>query len=372
MTAIPAIVMLFIGFKGRGYGKLWLACLMLLAGGVMTAGFWYVRNLLAYGELVPLGQTAKIIGSFRLPTPLSLVEIRAKLPWLFFSYWGVFGQVFAPARLLDFWKWFVIIGCAGLAVHTVRSKDKGKWGILVACSLWFLVALLSLINWMRTIAFGDQARLLLVAAPAIALLLVLGWNALVPRRWRNVLNGVLAGVLTVAALWPLPTLAHAFAMPPPLAADAKPAHAVNARLENGVDVIGYDFPGGRTLWPGAELPLTIYFAAEHAIAEDYTLFVHLVDENNNLLYQFDGVPFAGRHPTRQWKPGQRFTDSYTLTARETEHPETLATVEMGFYKIGSPNERVAVYDASGQMVGDRLVLGKVRVLNQRARARASG
>ena len=107
----------------------------------------------------------------------------------------------------------------------------------------------------------------------------------------------------------------------------------------------------------------IYFAAEHAIAEDYTMFVHLVDENNNLLYQFDGVPFAGRHPTRQWKPGQRFADSYTLTASETEHPETLATVEMGFYKIGRPNERVAVYDASGQMVGDRLVLGKVRVLN---------
>ena len=363
VIAIPAIILLIVGFKGKGYRKLCLACLMLLAGGFMTAGFWYVRNLLVYGELVPLGQTAKIISTFRLPTPLSIVEIRAKLPWLFFSYWGVFGNIFAPARLLDSWKWFVIIGCVGLAIYTIAAKDKAKWGILIACLLWFAVGLVSLINWMRTIAFGDQARLLLVAAPASALLLVLGWNALVPRRWQSILNSALAGVLTLAALWPLPTLAHAFAMPAPLATDARPGHAVNAKLENGVDVIGYDLGGGRALFPGTELPLTIYFATEHAIAKDYTLFIHLIDEDNNLLYQFDGVPFAGRHPTRQWKPGQLFADSYVLTAGKTTRSGTLATIEMGFYNMGRPNERVAVHDAGGQMVGDRLILGKVRVLN---------
>ena len=73
-------------------------------------------------------------------------------------------------------------------------------------------------------------------------------------------------------------------------------------------MIGCSLPGGRAITPGAELPLTIYFAAEHVIAEDYTLFVHLVDEDNNLPYQFDGVPYAGRRPTRQWKPGQLFAE----------------------------------------------------------------
>src|SRR5450759_137846 len=191
---------------------------------------------------------------------------------------------------------------------------------------------MSLVNWMRTIFFGDQARLLFVAAPASALLLVLGWNALVPKRWQTILNSTLAGVLTLSALWPLATLAHSFAMPAPMATDARPGYALNAKLENAVDVIGYDLPGGRALLPGKELPLTIYFAAEHTIPEDYTLFVHLIDEDNNLLYQFDGVPFAGRHPPRQWKPGQLFADSYLLTARQTKRSETLATIEVGFYK----------------------------------------
>ena len=361
--AIPAIILLIVGFKGKGYGKLCLACLMLLIGGLVTAGFWYVRNFFAYGELVPLDQVAKIIGSFRLRTPLSMVEIRAKLPWLFFSYWGVFGSILAPARLLSFWKWFVIIGCAGLAIHTITTKDKAKWGILIACLLWFATALMSLINWMRTVAFGDQARLLLVAAPASALLLILGWNALVPKRWQGLLNGILVGMLSLAALWPLPALAHGFAMPAPLATDTKPGRIVNAKLQNGVEVFGYDLPGGRALSPGTELPLTLYFATEHVIAEDYTLFVHLIDEDNNLVYQFDGIPFAGRHPTRQWKPGQAFADSYLLTVKEPIPSETLATIEMGFYKMDHPNERVAVYDTSGQVVGDRLVLGKVRVLS---------
>lgn len=364
-VAIPAAILFFIGFWNKGYRNFILACLMLLSGWLLTAGFWYLRNLIVYQELVPLNQMAQIITTLRRPTPLSIAEIQTKLPWLFFSYWGVFGNIVAPNRLLDLWKWFVVIGCGGVIIHIFVAREAAIRVALIACLLWLAVGLISLINWMRTISYGDQARLLFVAAPGNALLLTLGWNALVPRRWQNILNVVLIGALIGAALWSLSTLAYAFAIPASLAENIQPHQVMNAQFENGIQVLGYDLPAGRVLLSDTGLPLTIYFAAQRVVTEHYTLFIHLVDEQDGLLYQFDGVPFGGRHPTRQWRPNQRFGDSYMLTAKATKAVDTIATLEMGFYKMDRPDERVNVYDPKGQIVGDRLVLGKIRVLNRR-------
>jgi hypothetical protein len=108
------------------------------------------------------------------------------------------------------------------------------------------------------------------------------------------------------------------------------------------------------------MPLTLYWTTSQAIPANYTLFLHLADGENRLLYQFDGVPAQGRHPTRQWRPGQIFADSYTISVDEIAAPG-LATLSLGLYPYADPSQRLPVSDATGAPVGDRVVLGQVRL-----------
>ncbi len=99
----------------------------------------------------------------------------------------------------------------------------------------------------------------------------------------------------------------------------------------------------------------------------------MADAGNQLLYQFDGVPFGGRHPTRQWVPGEIFADPYLITlpdARSTAtaaadpaaQPTGLATLSLGFYPVEAPHPRQsATTVADDTPIGDRVVLATVRL-----------
>ena len=106
--------------------------------------------------------------------------------------------------------------------------------------------------------------------------------------------------------------------------------------------------------------MTLYYARYAPVSEDYTLFLHMADAQDRLLYQFDGVPANGRHPTRQWIAGQVFADTHTILLDEIAE-DGLATLSAGFYPIADPDTRAAVYDSSGQEIGDRLVLASLRL-----------
>jgi hypothetical protein len=296
---------------------------------------------------------------------MPLAEIRDKLPWIFYSYWGVFVGIFAPVRFYGFLKWFVVIGVLGLPVGLILRKDAEKRDRLFAallCIAWLLAAFVSLTNWMRLVGFGDQARLLLIASPAVAILVVLGWQAFVPRAWHSRLHAAISVLFIFIALWPVPTLAQSYAIPKSLQAPTSSDRNIMATFDGGMTVLGVDFPQGTTVLQGAELPLTIYFRAENRIDEDYTLFIHLVDDQND-LYAFDGVPFQGRHPTRQWEPGAVFADSYDIVVNPEAPIEDgwLASLTLGFYDL-EHGDRLPVFDQSGNPAGDRIAVGPVRIL----------
>ena len=217
---------------------------------------------------------------------------------------------------------------------------------------------------MRFVAFGIQARLIQIAAPAIALTLMTGWRAYFPPRRQNSAMALMIPLLMLVALWPLPTLAERFALPTPLAGETLPDRPVYATFAGGPTLRGFDLPAGAALEPGASLPLTLYFETDEIIDEDYTLFIHLSDREDNLLYQWDGVPFAGRHPTRQWRTFELFADPYTLTLEDVAPTTEPLTLSIGFYRRDTPDDRLTVYAADGAPIGDRLALADIRVLDE--------
>jgi hypothetical protein len=61
------------------------------------------------------------------------------------------------------------------------------------------------------------------------------------------------------------------------------------------------------------LPLTLYWQAGAEMDTDYTVFVQLLDDTDQLVTQIDSQPQADAAPTTTWLSDEIVTDPYTLT-----------------------------------------------------------
>lgn len=374
LVAVPALVILLQAGSFQHRRRFFRVALLLFGGAIFVAGGWYGRNLWLYGAPVPFTTMRAVITTLERPTLMTPTEVWEILPFIFYSYWGLFVAIFAPERFFTVVQWAVFVGVIGLPFGFYRlgfhqgGQEKALTRVLWLALIWFGLNLVSMVNYMRLISYGEQARFLLPAGPAIALLLVCGWQAWIPKRVAPFVRWSVLPAMLLLAIWPLSTLRTAYTIPTlSLAPTVTPTRPVNAHFIGGVELVGYDMPAGAALAPGEALPVTLYFTAQQPVTDDYTLFVHLVDQDDQLIYQYDGVPFSGRHPTRQWQPGTIFADSYELTRPPelTDHMlrGQLATLIVGFYRYEDPTARLAVYDEAGNAIGDRLVLGTVRLLS---------
>ena len=100
-------------------------------------------------------------------------------------------------------------------------------------------------------------------------------------------------------------------------------------FEQHISLLGYDLPRQR-LTPGELFAVTLHWVADVPVAEDYTVFVHVVDAAGELVAQDDSWPAADRAPTSTWQPGQPVADRHYIFL-----PPTLASgpyqVQVGLY-----------------------------------------
>lgn len=110
---------------------------------------------------------------------------------------------------------------------------------------------------------------------------------------------------------------------------------VDATWEEGMRLAAVGVPAGAAQ-PGADMPLQLAWAVEQNTQRDLTIFVHLVDEQEELVAQWDGRPFAGRWPTPVWQAGEQFTQTVIVPL-----PEMLPA---GTYGL-----RIGLYDQEGRV-----------------------
>jgi hypothetical protein len=79
---------------------------------------------------------------------------------------------------------------------------------------------------------------------------------------------------------------------------------------------------------------------------DYTVFVHIVDQEGVIWGQRDAVPQDGESPTSSWELGEIVEDQYELQI-DVEGPRNGYAVELGMYDPGT-GERLA--DSQGSTV----------------------
>ncbi|MBI3741207.1 MAG: hypothetical protein HY257_05560 [Chloroflexi bacterium] len=144
----------------------------------------------------------------------------------------------------------------------------------------------------------------------------------------------------------------------PTIARVKIAGDARVQIENPLAVsfgdaivlAGYSLP--QSIGAGARLELKLYWRARAVSADDYTVFVHLVDANGNLIAQKDSEPQNGAYPTSLWEAGETIADAYEI-AIPRDAPTELQ-VRVGLYRAAD-GSRVFTRE------GDSVLVGTVRV-----------
>jgi 4-amino-4-deoxy-L-arabinose transferase-like glycosyltransferase len=134
----------------------------------------------------------------------------------------------------------------------------------------------------------------------------------------------------------------------------QPEFTLDVLFGNQARLVGLDLPA-RQVKPGESLPLTLHWQAQATLDQSWTVFVHLLDAQGNIISQQDQIPGGGQFPTTGWLPGEYLTDSYSLLIPANTPPgREVYRLAVGLYNANDFT-RLPVLQA-GEFVADHVVL----------------
>ncbi len=364
MLALAALTGAVVAWKARSWRTLFVAGLCIAVPLALIGGWWYYRNWVLYRDPLGLSAFVAIVGA-RHPVP-SLRQLLGEWQGFVMSYWGLFGGVNVAAPGWVYWSLSLLggLGLLGVPLYAWRlaragERDLGRWAQLALVAAWPCVVFVSLVRWtLMTIA--SQGRLMFSALTALSLLSALGLAALSPRRARWLLPALLCAVLLAAAVMlPFSTIRPAYARPALLTPQDVPDSATDSGATYGDAVRLLAWQVDRTeLVPGQDVALTLYWQCLAPMAEDYSVFVHLLVAHDLIIGQRDMYPGQGNYPTSLWSPGDIIADTYVVPVMEAALTPAEAQFEVGLYRL-SDGTRLAVVDTEGAPLGDNVRLGRL-------------
>jgi 4-amino-4-deoxy-L-arabinose transferase-like glycosyltransferase len=326
LIGLAGLVVLWAVWQSRKWSKLpvWggLSGLTL----ALVAGPMYLRNTLLYGD--PFAY--QVYKSLHPPVePIQLAQVTGDMYIAYFqrmhrSFWGYFGWLTVP---FPDWIYHVLwllypLAVLGLALwlYNGRSTWAPARGGLAAVALLGLGMILVWAFVIRyTLSFGPfgvQGRYLFQMISAQAILISLGLLSLLPGRLRAAPVAITLSALLVLASWApagliAPTYEYLGDLPQVL--DGIQFQRADV-FGDAIELAGYsthiDLESG-------QLGVTLYWRTLNSPVDDYTVFVHLIDAQGNLVSQQDRRPLDGRFPTDMWRPGDVMHTDHLLQASDT-------------------------------------------------------
>ncbi len=141
----------------------------------------------------------------------------------------------------------------------------------------------------------------------------------------------------------------------PTRAPAQNATTPIATFEQGVSLDSYHIET-----TAGELNVSLSWRGGGPLPADYKTFIHLIDNQGNVVAQGDAPPRDGVWPTSKWRAGESVPSSYRL-ALPTNLPAAGYSLLVGMYAPES-GERLAAYQPDGSEWPNRAVtLGPVQL-----------
>jgi hypothetical protein len=144
----------------------------------------------------------------------------------------------------------------------------------------------------------------------------------------------------------------------PSPSPSQPSRLLGANLGDEIMLWGYDLPRV-TAKPGEPITVRLYWRCQRRMDSDYTVFMHLLQEDETILTQSDGQPLEGFYPTSYWDPDEVIEDSRLIAIPEGAPPgQYVLTAGMYLLETGA---RLPVLDETGAAFDDRVLLEMIQV-----------
>jgi uncharacterized membrane protein len=131
------------------------------------------------------------------------------------------------------------------------------------------------------------------------------------------------------------------------------AFPMSLQLGDAIRFLGYDLDT-QDVSAGGTLHLTLYWEALTEMETSYTVFNHLIDAENRIWGQKDGIPGGGTLPTSGWIAGEYVVDEFEIVV-QADAPPGEYVLETGMYDLATM-ARLTVVDAEGGVIADRILL----------------
>lgn len=348
---------LWLGRRGLGRWGGEIALLLLLA--LSISGWWYIRNRQLYGDLFGMHvfQQTFATGDFRYTSWQSWLDGGWNLLRSSVAEFG-WMTVPLPDGAYAIAGAILLICIAGL----LASASAGVWRGRGRAALVLIVAFGGVLGW--TVAFAAtagavawQGRFLFPAAPALAVVLIVGLAYGLPRHAAVRTSGLLLLLLAVALPW---TLIRPVYASPARAANEVPRGSIYARLDYGWKRAFelHDATFARVVPVDSTLQVGLTWHLVEPVTRPWTVFIHIVDDQKQIVAKTNAEPIGGKIPTNLWVPGDWF--------RDEQHVD-LTGVAPGIYRVRvglyypETGDRLGVYNEQGKLIGDLVNLGTLEI-----------
>lgn len=329
----------------RGFVFLGVAMATLWA---IIAGWWYVRNIVLYDELFGTAMMAAVAGE--RTDAANLLTLINEFEGFRIAYWGLFGTV----NIMTFRPFYTLMDV--LTIAAVAGTLWGFWQIWKTKreSLFVPLALLASVTLLGFVSVGawtlqtyaSQGRLLFPFVGATSILLAWGWHTLTRSRSLRLAVGALA---VFAFIVPITSIMPAYAPPSPLATLPDDVQEIYARYGDFVELVAYQSPE-RRYTPDDMLEVTVYWHTVQQTDADYSLFLHVLDDDGQVIGRIDTYPMGGRTRTSQWLDDMLYAETYFIPFDELspDHDNRFdVRVQVGWWDIQT-QQQFDVYNDAGE------------------------
>jgi hypothetical protein len=381
LTLLPIVALLLtVRHLRRHEWREWIFTGILIALPVIViAGWWYLRNLQLYGELLGLDTMVAIAGT-RSVSPIDLVP---EFDGFRYSYWALLGAVNIVTFPLAYviFDLFTLLSAGGGIVWFWRNRRSDQFWLLLILLGYVLIVFIGVVRWtMMTPA--SQGRLMFPAISVISLLLWLGWESILDFAVRAfgglwIVNftrlrwAMPIFMLIIAAVVPFRDIAPAYAGPQLMTEQQLPSDLKRLEVDYGdqLRLVGYRLaePLART----DSVEFTLYWQCLQPAATDDSIFVIVYGRQLQELGKRDAYPYHGLYATSQCPPGQVFADPYRIPIKtgNADRPTILRT-QIGVKEWVSNTElqptangatAPAVMLTTGKLASEWLIANDVRL-----------